>query len=642
MVQDGRRTAGDEGTQWARDGSANVPALLVHLDSRGTIVALAPPRLPGLGRTSDLLLNRHYLDLIEPGDRHLAASAMARLQGSRLPVCCTVRWRHPQGRQCWLTIQAATREEEHGYPGVVALIHDVTQNRRRLERLRRSNSLLRRQCLPQASTSHRTQGWEQVLEATSTGIAILRQGHLVFVNGRLARMTGYAREALLGWHWSRLFAEPASCPPVGRHRLGTVQDPAALVSHWRRADGTDFLVLYSLSPLDGADRGDSTEVSLSVLDVTQEAGDGLLPLLADDATMVHFADGAAALCLLDCDHRVVNVNRAFCQLFACSGTEVVGRRCQEIWGNQDCNTAWCPMTQLQAGAEQAYRVMEQPRCTLKIMPYRTASGRLLGTVVTFADTRQLNRMAAALVVARKQLVQAERLSTIGTMAGTMAHECNNALSGIRAVIDRMARKTVWTPAEQKVLRMSVDSCDRMHRLILEMQQCTQPFADDCQPLDLRAVLDAALALLRQYLQGRRVVVGKVDGGASLMIQGHADQLRQALRSLIRHQGKQFVRSGGHLQVRLWREAGVVCLELAASGIDPVAAESPGRISGTGAGNATDGPGLLVATTIIKAHGGRLLVGRPTAGELLYTVVLPECSVGTSQGEEHGTGFDSDC
>lgn len=499
-----------------------------------------------------------------------------------------------------------------------------------------------RQGIRQIATSHQVPWWEHLLDGTSVGIGILDQGRLVFVNARLARMSGYPREVLLGLHWSRLFVEPGGCPPLNGRRSGIVQEQSTLVSLWRRADGTNITVLYSLSSLNGADQGNTPDIALSVLDVTQAAGNGLAALRADDPSMVHFPDGTAALCLLDHDHRVANVNQAFCELFSCTAGEVIGHGCREIWGNEDCDTVLCPLAQLEDGAEQACRAMDQQRCILQIMPYRTAHGHLVGTVVTFFDNRRLETMAAALVVARQQLVRAERLSTIGTMVGTMVHECNNALSGVRAVIERMSRKTGWTQAEQKMLRMSVDSCDRMHRLIREMQQCAQPFADDCHPLDFRNVLDAALALLRQYLQGRRVVVGKMDGGQPMSIQGRADQLRQALRSLIRHQGKQFGRSGGRLQVQLWREDREIHLELAAIGVSPLAPLSSDRSEDPAAGKGADGLGLFVADTIIKAHGGRLMVVRPNDGELLCTVVLPECSDGRAQGEEHGTGLDSAC
>ena len=58
------------------------------------------------------------------------------------------------------------------------------------------------------------------------------------------------------------------------------------------------------------------------------------------------------------------------------------------------------------------------------------NGREIGTVGIFSDLRERLRMRKELEEARMQLMQAEKIASIGRLAAGIAHEINNPLSGI--------------------------------------------------------------------------------------------------------------------------------------------------------------------------------------------------------------------
>ena len=65
----------------------------------------------------------------------------------------------------------------------------------------------------------------------------------------------------------------------------------------------------------------------------------------------------------------------------------------------------------------------------------------------------------------KQLLHAEKLSAVGKLSASIAHEFNNPLQGVMNVIDRIRRKVSLPDNEAKLVDMAINECDRMKYLI---------------------------------------------------------------------------------------------------------------------------------------------------------------------------------
>ena len=148
-----------------------------------------------------------------------------------------------------------------------------------------------------------------------------------------------------------------------------------------------------------------------------------------------------------------------------------------------CDTAACPLARLQSGVghccHEIDRIVRGRNlvCTLHAAPYVNTAGQLSGTVMTFFDSRELKKASADLLTTRQQLIQMERLSAIGALAASIAHEFNNPLCGVRSVVERVARKSELAAADQSLIELALENCDRMKRLIRDLQQFNRPFFD---------------------------------------------------------------------------------------------------------------------------------------------------------------------
>lgn len=230
--------------------------------------------------------------------------------------------------------------------------------------------------------------------------------------------------------------------------------------------------------------------------------------------------------------------------------------------------------------------------------------------------RQVDERTAALRQAQAQLVQSEKLSSLGRLAASVAHEINNPLSGILTYAKLLIRQLESGRFDEA----SRQAC--LHQLALvrrESERCTAivhnllDFARQRPPamkaLALAAVLDEALSLVGHKTELQNVVIVR-DYGDVPPVEGDPGQLRQAFVNIALN-ACDAMPAGGTLTVRL-----------RALPADGGGAEVVVEFTDTGTGIAPEhlskvfdpffttkqkgtGLGLSVVYGIVDRHGGKL-------------------------------------
>lgn len=129
-----------------------------------------------------------------------------------------------------------------------------------------------------------------------------------------------------------------------------------------------------------------------------------------------------------------------------------------------------------------------------------------------------------------QVRRAERLSTLGTLAGGLAHEVRNPLAGIRASAQMLAEESD-DPEAGEYLSVIQNEADRLDRLIETLLDYARPEHVEVGPVGLNQVLADVAYLTQSYAAQTGVEMEINPSPAGLLIQGERDRLHQCLLNL---------------------------------------------------------------------------------------------------------------
>jgi two-component system, NtrC family, sensor kinase len=163
--------------------------------------------------------------------------------------------------------------------------------------------------------------------------------------------------------------------------------------------------------------------------------------------------------------------------------------------------------------------------------------------------REVEERTAALRAAQDQLVRTEKLSSLGKLSASIAHEINNPLAGILTFAKLIVRTLEQGPPDDATRKNLVK---HLHLVERETERCSAivrnllDFARE-RPLALKdtnvhAVLDEAIQLLGNQIQIQGVVLEKRLAPVPV-VDGDFGQLRQAFVNVIMNACEAMARGG---------------------------------------------------------------------------------------------------
>jgi len=226
---------------------------------------------------------------------------------------------------------------------------------------------------------------------------------------------------------------------------------------------------------------------------------------------------------------------------------------------------------------------------------------------------EVARVRTKLLRTQKDLLRAERLSTIGHLAAGLAHELRNPLFIIRASAEAHARKH----QEGEALAADiVEEVDRVNALVTRLLDLARPMPTQHRPVDLGQVLRRAAAKVERALDPQPEVRVRCSGMWEGTLQGDDAFLVQAFINLISNACQAVQRTGhsGAVEVT-WQGQGAggeVVVRDDGCGIPAEDLEHVFEPFFTRRSGGT-GLGLCIAKKVLEPHGAELTV-RSVPGE----------------------------
>lgn len=258
-------------------------------------------------------------------------------------------------------------------------------------------------------------------------------------------------------------------------------------------------------------------------------------------------------------------------------------------------------------------------------------------------TAELQTALHDLTQSQSQLVQSEKMAALGQLVAGIAHEINNNISFIAAVLPAIERKTTamadadetgrreHAAAIDNLLANAEEGIRRTKKLIADLNSFCRPSHGEFTRVALGEEINSTLALLAYRLKNRIEV--EVDLPATLPpLLCLRDELNQVYMNLLLNAIDAIGEGGsgeepGRIRIRAARDGDHLRIEFADSGsgvrqeireriFDPFFTTKP---PGVGAGL-----GLSISYNILKNHEGEIhLAEEPSdLGGALFTLILP--------------------
>ena len=253
-------------------------------------------------------------------------------------------------------------------------------------------------------------------------------------------------------------------------------------------------------------------------------------------------------------------------------------------------------------------------------------GKETGSVGVFTDMREILKMRKDLEEAHLQLVQTEKIASVGRMAAGVAHEINNPLSGVLIYAELLKEDLKDQPRHLDDIQEIIDQTLRCKKIVAEMLEFSRQSVGKTSSFSLTYLLNKCLDLLiNQAIFQDIEVVNEIEPDMPEMV-GDMGQLQQVFTNL-------FINAAHAMDSK-----GKLGMKAAYNQQDSIFTIN---ISDTGPGIPEDfrdkifdiffttkpvgtgtGLGLSISQNIIKLHGGSLTFVCPPEGGTIFTIKLP--------------------
>jgi PAS domain S-box-containing protein len=463
-----------------------------------------------------------------------------------------------------------------------------------------------------------------------------------------------AAEKLFGYAAAEAIGQPITLiiPPerlaeeayiIRRLRRGESVDPFETVRVAK--GGRSVVVSVAISPLRNA-AGEIVGASKIARDITErQRGAQARALLA---AIVESSDDAIVSKTLD--GTIASWNRAAEQLFGYRAEEAIGQPITLIIPPERLAEETEIISRLRRGetiehfdtvrlAKGGARVC----VSITVSPVRDAAGEVVGASKIARDITERKRTAEALQRAQAALAHANRVTTLGVLAASIAHEVNQPLGAMVTSAASCSRWLAAAPPDfdkaQRALERIGKDGRRASDIIDRIRTLVQRQAPRRDRFDVNDAILEVVALTRDAVRTNEISLETALAQDLPAVEGDRVQLQQVILNLVINAIEAMSAVDDRqreLAIRSAKHGQALRVEVLDSGpgIDPERAELLFEAFYTTRSEAI-GMGLSISRSIIEAHGGRLWASpnQPHGAAFRFSLPLqaPASAAGSAAG-----------
>lgn len=254
----------------------------------------------------------------------------------------------------------------------------------------------------------------------------------------------------------------------------------------------------------------------------------------------------------------------------------------------------------------------------------------VATIGFFHDRREEIRMQKALEKTQVQLLQAEKMASLGKMAAGVAHQLNNPLSGI-ILFTKLVMEEYDLPEDaRKDLDRVLYDANRAKDIVKELLEFARQTSHDKKAQDINDIISRTMFLLENQSLFHNIEITKDLDKDLPRIMGDAQQLNHVFMNTILNAADAMEGAGRlHLKTRHRPDAGKIRIEISDTGpgipedVLPHIFEPFFTTKEQGKGT---GLGLSMAYGIVESHGGTIRAESAPGQGTTFIIEFPVTTV----------------
>lgn len=401
--------------------------------------------------------------------------------------------------------------------------------------------------------------------------------------------------------------------------------------------------------------------------------------------------------VVDWDHNMVMFNDTFVNMTGGSRQTLNSRKCHEVFPGPLCHTENCPLTRAENGEEQTSHEVTKTaldgrkiQCLTLVALFYDSEGKGMGILESFRDistlkkleknlfaeasrnarqaeellekntatisqNTQLEQALRELKATQSQMLQNEKMATVGQLAAGVAHEINNPtgfvtsnLASLKKYVQRLTdflaqlQEVVSSEKEEEIAKLrkklkideisddipdlineSLEGTERIKKIVMSLKNFSRTDQEEYGPANINDCLESTLNVVWNELKYKATV--EKEYGDLPLTTCYAQLLNQVFMNLLVNSA-QAIKEQGVISIKTWCDDDNIFISISDTGagmdeetlthiFEPFYT-SKEKDKGTGLG-------LSIAHDIItKKHQGRLCVESQKGQGTTFIIEIP--------------------